>query len=87
MNKGTLSAADTSNLYAGWQPDGLFQGVFSGKFRDRFDDQSSAGIYWSSTVDGGGFGTIFQFSSSHVYPGNADSSRLYGFAVRCSLDV
>ena len=75
-------ASTTNSLYAGWQPSGSFQGVFSGFYYSGLDDQGSYAYYWSSTVNSAANAYGLFFYSGYVNPAGG-GNKIYGFAVRC----
>ena len=76
------TASTTSSLYAGWQPTGSFQGVFSGLYNSDLYNQGILAYYWSSTVNSANYAYYLIFGSGTVYPAYGNS-KIYGFTVRC----
>ena len=86
MNAGSLTTGSTtSSYYANWQFTGAWSGVFSGNWNNGFYYQGSDGYYWSSTANSSTLARLLYFYSSVVNPGNRNSTKYYGRAVRCVL--
>lgn len=84
---GNYASSGQSNIDR-WQPFGPFHGVFSGGWYSSFGDQGSYGGLWSSSrhpsYTDSAFGAYF--SPGVVEPGDVDSGRGGGLAVRCLLN-
>ena len=76
---GSYAQSSDSKYYAGFQFDGAWSGVLSGRWTDRFGFVGVQGGYWAS-------GQPLVFRRAQVMPsytGNPSSD--YGFAVRCVM--
>ena len=76
-----------------WQNNGPFKGVFSGLgggYSDTFRDQSSYGVWWTSTtsLNDGALAFYVELTLNYVAPdsGDAGDGRDSGLAVRCLLN-
>lgn len=69
-----------------WNPTGLFQGLYSGRYRSSPGSQGSRGLYWSSTsVANDSARLLFTRPEDVTYPAYASDlgAKRNGYAVRC----
>jgi uncharacterized protein (TIGR02145 family) len=87
MATGATTASTTSNATTipNWYYNGPFEGSLAGNFNAGFGSTGYNGYYWSSTASSStsAYGLVFGYSN--VGPGNSDSNKSNGFAVRCIL--
>ncbi|MDR0955809.1 MAG: hypothetical protein LBM73_01635 [Candidatus Nomurabacteria bacterium] len=82
---GVTPPSTDNTLYAGWQPDGAFKGVFSGYYDSAFSSQGYVGYFWSSSVYMVYTASYLNYGTANAFPSNGIFKNI-GYAVRCVLN-